>query len=352
MSSFAIQSSVMPRFCSIWLCLLALIFSAQAGTYSLENGQSVSGDPISFNETGVVLKAGDGAVQPRTPYTAFSQAALKQLHAEAFKKNKSDAKQLEPFITEIVEQQAKRREIRVEIPPRVTLPEGKTGLGSMFSSPVGIFICLVLYAANLLAAREIALFKNKPVGVVCGAAAVLPLIGPAIFLAIPGIPEPEEVTSSARAESTGAPASPGTETYSPSQPIAPPPADGPLSKTSQLKNKITQAFGGAEPAGAEPEPVAEVNLPEPQIFNRAQFTFNRRFFETKLPGFFRVVPTENEKDLLIEVKSNRGEFVGRRIPRITQGELFLQVFKGEATADEMIPFTEIQEVQIRHKDWK
>jgi hypothetical protein len=42
--------------------------------------------------------------------------------------------------------------------------------------------------------------------------------------------------------------------------------------------------------------------------------------------------------------------VGRRIIRITPNELYLQVFKNEATADEMIPFSEISEVQIRHKD--
>jgi hypothetical protein len=50
------------------------------------------------------------------------------------------------------------------------------------------------------------------------------------------------------------------------------------------------------------------------------------------------------------IKSARGQFVGRRITRATQSELYLQVFKNEATADEMIPFTDILEVQIRHKD--
>jgi hypothetical protein len=54
--------------------------------------------------------------------------------------------------------------------------------------------------------------------------------------------------------------------------------------------------------------------------------------------------------MLIHIKSDRGNFVGKRISRITQSELYLEVFKENATAEEMIPFVEILEVQIRHKD--
>ena len=86
------------------------------------------------------------------------------------------------------------------------------------------------------------------------------------------------------------------------------------------------------------------------VFQRGEFLFNRRFFETKLPGFFRVVLSETDKDLRIHIKAARGDFVGKRISRVTPGELYLEVFKESATADEMIPFVEILEVQIRHKD--
>lgn len=69
-----------------------------------------------------------------------------------------------------------------------------------------------------------------------------------------------------------------------------------------------------------------------------------------MPGFFRVVPGEAEKDMVLLVKAARGEFTGKRITNVTQNELYLQVFKNDATHDEMIPFTEIQEVRIQHKD--
>jgi hypothetical protein len=93
-----------------------------------------------------------------------------------------------------------------------------------------------------------------------------------------------------------------------------------------------------------------VSLPAPVVFHRGEFSFNRRFFETKLAGFFRLVPGEAQKDLVVYIQASRGEFVGRRITKVTPGELYLQVFKNDATADEMIPFVEILEVQIRHKD--
>ncbi len=62
------------------------------------------------------------------------------------------------------------------------------------------------------------------------------------------------------------------------------------------------------------------------------------------------MPSPAEQDLRIHLKSSRGDFIGRRITRITPTELYLQVAKEDATADEMIPFTEILEVQVRHKD--
>jgi hypothetical protein len=91
-------------------------------------------------------------------------------------------------------------------------------------------------------------------------------------------------------------------------------------------------------------------LPEPVVFQRGEFSFNRRFFETKFAGFFRVVPSEAEKDLVLVITASRGQFVGRRIMRITPNELYLQVVKNNVSAEEMIPFAEISEVQIRHKD--
>ena len=101
---------------------------------------------------------------------------------------------------------------------------------------------------------------------------------------------------------------------------------------------------GANRPGAKPE------VPESQVFQRGKFTFNRRFFETKFPGFFGVVRREADQDLVLFVKTMRGEFVVQRIVRIAQDDVHFQIVKNEASCEEMVPFAEIQEIQLKHKD--
>ena len=48
--------------------------------------------------------------------------------------------------------------------------------------------------------------------------------------------------------------------------------------------------------------------------------------------------------------SSRGEYVGKRISRITANELFLHTFKGDVTEDVLIPFNEVLEVVVKHVD--
>ena len=78
--------------------------------------------------------------------------------------------------------------------------------------------------------------------------------------------------------------------------------------------------------------------------------FNRRFFETKLAGFLRMVPGEAERDMVIHVKSARGEHVAQRLSKVLPNELCLQVMKAGASSEVAIPYSEIYEIQIRHKD--
>jgi hypothetical protein len=57
-----------------------------------------------------------------------------------------------------------------------------------------------------------------------------------------------------------------------------------------------------------------------------------------------------EKDMVLMIRSARGDHSGPRIVRIGPNEMQLQTVKGNASADVIIPFNEIQEVQVRHKD--
>ncbi len=47
------------------------------------------------------------------------------------------------------------------------------------------------------------------------------------------------------------------------------------------------------------------------------------------------------------MKSARGEYVTTRLTRVEANELILQIQKGDATADAIVPFGEIVEVHVR-----
>jgi hypothetical protein len=328
----------MRRFGLILVCVLALAAgAANAGTYKLADGTEISGDPISLTENGVVFKQADDTVLERLPFDKLSPEAWKALYAQA--KTPRDRALLQPLIENIPEETAKLKELvvrPVETPDR---PTQHLGLFAIFGSSVGWMIVLVLYGANIFAAYEIAMFRRQPIPLVCGLAAVpfFGVLSPLIFIAMPTKAPPpvmEEAAPPAAAEEGSPQPAPTAH----------------ASRAAAVPNRAPIAMPGVQAAPA-PEPSPPVtSVPEAIVFARGEYTFNRRFFETKFPGFFRAIRTEAEKDLVLLLKTSRGDYVGRRITRITPNELYLQIFNNNVTADEMIPFIEVMEVQIRHKD--
>jgi hypothetical protein len=80
-------------FCAgLWLCgLLGGVVRAE--TLQLNDGQSASGDIVSFNENGLVLRLSDGKYSDRIPWGKFSQEDLRK-----FAENPKMATFVEPFI--------------------------------------------------------------------------------------------------------------------------------------------------------------------------------------------------------------------------------------------------------------
>ena len=58
---------------------------------------------------------------------------------------------------------------------------------------------------------------------------------------------------------------------------------------------------------------------------------------------------EAEKDTVLTFKTTRGNFVVQRISRISANDITLQVNKGHAFEDNIVPFVEIQEVQLQRQ---
>jgi len=304
-------------------CFVALwSLVAQADSFQLNDGRTVTGDLLlsSANDVGVQIKTGDG-VYDKISWSDFSQAALKEL-AQKPKLTQF----VEPFIETPPEERLKKTEVTVKDVPRLHLPAKRSLLSSLCGSSVGVVILLVIYGANIFAGYLIASVRAYPRPLVCALAAIAPVVAPVLFLCLP--------TRMAIPEET-APVAPSTE------------------------EPVTSSFAGA-PAGApqstnlhfaeQPPATATAALPEAEIFKRGQFTFNRRFIETKFASFFGVVRHGDHKDSVLLLKTARGEFVASRITRIAANDMHVEVRKGTATSEVIVPFGEIQEVQIKHKD--
>jgi hypothetical protein len=315
-----------------------------AGTFTLVDGSKIVGTPNSMNDDGVVFTESDGSYSARTPFSKFTSAAIKELMAEA--KSAHDRALLQPLVDNLPEETTKMQSIVVKPVDTPYRPTQGLGIFAIFESSVGWAILLILYGANIIAAYEIALYRHQPVKMVCGLAAIpfFGVLSPIAFIALPPKAPPAEELAPpppAGSEATAA------EALS-SAPAAAPPATGHSHAPSRAPIHMPGVAASAAPEAPEAPPASA--LPAPIVFARGEFSFNRRFFETKFPGFFRAIRTEAEKDLVLVFKTNRGDFVGRRITNITPNELYLQVFNNDVTADEMIPFIEVMEVQIRHKD--
>lgn len=304
-----------------WLC--GLFIAAAADTFPLTDGTSVTGDIISYNDNGVVFRLDVDKYSERVPWTKFSQDALKMLS-----KNPKIRLLADPFIeTPPVQRTKKVVNKSLNEVSRLQLPQRTSLIRSLFSSSVGLVALMLIYAANIFAGYEIAVMRSRPIAMVIGVAVVLPILGPLVFLLLP-VPE--------------APREPAAmQPVTASQTFAVPSAAQPAAAAGiHIVEASWQGKSSVAPA---------VNPNEPQIFQRGQFTFNRRFFETKFSGFFAVVRRESDKNLVLTIKTGRVNMIVERITRITANEMHVEAALGGGKQEMMVPFAEIVEVQLKAK---
>jgi hypothetical protein len=326
--SLSDMGNVVRRFHLLCSILLGLFISIAHGeNFQLNNGELLVGELLvnSANDAGIQVKVGEGEYK-RVPWDRFSQEDLRK-----FVQNKKMEPFVEPFIEISQEEKAKRTEVTIKQPERIERAASRSLIGAFFGSGLGVLILLSLYAANIYAAYEIGIFRAQPLPLVCGIAAVLPVIGPIIFMSMPTRIQPAEPTwetaaAAAQAETAAA------DVANPMQ-----------------GETVSASPGGLRIAHAEPEQSAPA-LPATETFKRGQFTFNRRFFETKFPNFFGVVRRDADRDMVLLIKSSRGQFTAQRISRISASEVHLEVQKGQASEEVPVSFTEIQEIHLKHKD--
>jgi len=313
----------------LWLrrlyCLLAgwlLLVAALGAQFELITGDVYRGELSAADDDGIVVRLETGEFSPRIDWAKLSDETLRLLS-----ENPRAKRFAEPLIEPAVEiNPAPVREISVRpVVSRVPLPETKKGLVASLTSPNGLILLLALFFGNLYAAFEVARFKWRPVGVVCGLSAVLPVLGWLIFLVLPrrAQAEVENATEAAVAQ---------TSVSAPSSAAA---ADAPRSGAAAALGLSKNAAAAGATEGL------------PKVFKRGETTFNRRFFETQFPSFFRVVTTEADRDLVLDVSAGKSSVVASRISRISSNEAH---FKTANNQEVTVNFSDITQVTLRHKD--
>ncbi len=289
--------------------------------FHLLNGDILKGEVASANEEGLVVRLAVGGFSDRVAWPKFTQETL-----QVMTNTPALVKYAEPFIEVPLELKPKKATPKKPFLPkpveRIELPAKDTSFMAAVMAPSVLLLLVIIYGANVYSAYEIALFKGRPVPLVCGVSIVLPFVGPLVFLSLPGT----NVT-----EDDGQPVASTEGTYDVN--FAIPTVNSGLS----MANK-----GGGQKAQAGLQPVT---------YTRNETTFDRRFFETKFAGFFRVVLGDAEKEMVIVFKTVKNEYIARRISRISGNEVHVQLLRG-GTADVGITFGEITQVILRHKDAK
>lgn len=314
------------RLIRFWIVLCLLLARALGAEFRTITGDSYVGELSAADKDGLVIRLQSGGFSPRLDWAKLDENTLKVLLD-----NPRAKRFVEPLIEPPAEEIARieSRKIDVRQPARVDRPNpdiaGK-GIYAALTTPNGLILLGALFFANLYAGYEIARFKWRPIPLVCGLSAVLPVVGPLIFLVLPRretVAETNATEEALAAQQLNVPPPPAAAAATP-----PPPP-------------------GAAGLGISKHAAAGPSQDLPKIFKKGETTFNRRFFETQFPSFFRVVASEADKDLVIEITTAKGKFVGNRISRISATEIH---FKTPESSEVGVEFPQLMEVRLRQKD--
>lgn len=313
------------------MVVVSPLAAAELMRFKLTDGSTLEGEigKFSFTKDGLMVRLPNGKYSARVRWTNVTKESLEQL---------AEVKDALPFIESLLEppeevrfeaeEKAREAARMIKINPVPTRPErpvAPSRFSALFVSPVTLVLLLLIWGGSLYASYEIAIFKNRPVALVMPIAAVFPVVGPLVFFCMPAAPvkSAEELEAEAAA----------------------------IMQEGEMVEEGAE-IAQEQQTAVETEPTAptEPQYPPPQIFKRGQFIFNRRFFETKFAAFFRPVLGEEEKNMVIIIRSARGEYLGHRFSKAEANHVFLQIYKGNASEEVMLPYVEINEIIIKHKD--
>ena len=315
----------------LFLLLFGFLATAvKAEVFTLENGNTYEGEMATLDEDGFIVNLAIGNFSKRTELVYLSQETLRKLA-----QNPKFSQYVTPFI-DLPEEDMKPPEIIVRQPERLTISDEPSSFLSSFTTPIGILFIIACYLGNLLAAFEVAAYRGRPAALVCGLSVILPVVTPIIFISLPAAEGSYADSSSDEEEYEEAPVE-----AAPSTP-PPPPSAGAPGIPAMGQGKLGLKKSAAGPASTESS--------QATVYTRNDTDFNRHFFETTFSEFFRVVPTPAIKDMVLEFRGTKKEYVAKRVTRISSSELSIQLLDGRK--EMAINFGEIVQVKLRHKNDK
>ncbi len=299
-------------FCGLWLGLLSSGFAAETLTFT--DGTSVTGEIVKSDDNGAMVHTTTDSY-PSYQWAQFSQDSLKELAG-----NPKLRAYVEPFIEPTAAERPAKPKIHVRPVHRMLAPEElhPSIFGGLVHSSLGLFILLVLYAANLYAAYEVAVVRGLSIPLVVASAVILPVVGQALFLIQPvSRPANEDAPVEAAAGPGPAPAA----------------AHGSAPVTGQEDIQIVSASWQSSKE--------EDQKPQAQVFARGKFTLNKRFIETKFAGFVGE-PKGEARKFSMGLKTTRGTFVVEYILQVGATEAIFETLNGQL----VMPYADIQEIKL------
>ena len=213
-------------------------------------------------------------------------------------------------------------------------------LGGIFS-PAGIALSLIIMGFSVYAGREIALFRNRPVGLVCGLSAVFPVIAPTVFLLLPD-PAAQHAEAMAEAHDPHLISNSGTsgalaETMPPEthQPAAMP----------NYEDDPDSPYLNMEPGQDETHFETTATAPATLEFYRSgDYQIDYHFFNNHFQRFVGNAPPEGQSLIL---RTREVEYPAHSVARLDAESLNIFYAAGDQWAEETIYYAHIEEVEVR-----
>jgi len=306
---------------------------------SLTNGDILNGEVADVDQNGIVVRVKIGGFARRANWMQLTQESLKKIkrlgetdpkrYGVRIKGQWVGADQFaEPFI-EPDESEMERNlppgPVRGLVEPEVPSSVQVTSKMAAYGSGGGIGLLVAIAIGSMVAGLGVAAFRESNALLAAGVSLVLPVVGPILILVKPKVEYEDDEEDEYEYEEAEAPAG-ATMTDT---------GGGAVAGMLPEAKKMSFAQAGPKQSGLKP-----------QTWTRGDTRFDRSFFQSNFPNYFKVALGVAERDMVLAIKTGKREYVGQRIKRISGTDIHMELLNGK---EQKISFSEIGTVDLRAK---